>query len=44
VLKRFISGNNGTIIATSLLGLGVDVPGVDVVLYLGAPRLVKDYA
>jgi len=44
MLKRFISSNNGTIIATSSLGLGVNVPSIDVVLYLEAPRSVKDYA
>lgn len=44
VLERFISSDNGTVVATSSLGLGVDVPGVDAVLHLGAPRSVEDYA
>jgi len=44
MLKRFISGDNGTIIAMSSLGLGVNVPSVNIVLHLGALRLVKDYA
>jgi superfamily II DNA helicase RecQ len=28
----------------SSLSIGVDVPGVDVVLYVGAPRSLVDYA
>ena len=44
VLKRFISSNNKTITTTSSLSIGVNVPGVDVVLYIGAPRSLIDYA
>jgi superfamily II DNA helicase RecQ len=44
VLKRFISSDNDTIIATSSLGIGVNIPSMDVVLHIGAPRSLKDYA
>ena len=44
VLERFISSDNGTVVATSSLGLGVDAPGVDAVLHAGAPRSLEDYA
>ena len=43
MLDRFTSTNNGTIVATSSLGLGLNLPNVDVVLYLGAPRSLEDY-
>ena len=44
VLERFISSDNGTVVATSSLGLGVDAPSVDAVLHVGAPRSLEDYA
>jgi len=43
MLKRFIFSNNRTIVATSLLGLGVNIPNIDIVLHLEALRLVKNY-
>jgi superfamily II DNA helicase RecQ len=44
VLERFISSDDETIAATSSLSMGVDVPGVDAVLHVGAPRSLVDYA
>jgi uncharacterized membrane protein YraQ (UPF0718 family) len=44
ILKCFISSNNGTIIAISLLGIGLNLPSIGVVLYIRAPRLLIDYA
>ena len=44
VLKRFIFSDNGTVIATSSLGLGVNAPNINAILYIKALRLFKNYA
>ena len=44
ILKRFISSDDETIATTSSLSMGVDVPGVDAVLHVRAPRSLVDYA
>ena len=43
ILKQFIFSNNRTVVAINLLGLGVDIPSIDAVLYVGALRSLKDY-
>jgi hypothetical protein len=44
MLKRFISSNDGTIIAISSLGIGLNLPSIGVVLYIRALRSLIDYA
>jgi superfamily II DNA helicase RecQ len=36
MLERFISSDDGTIVATSSLGLGLNAPDVEAVLHVGA--------
>ena len=43
ILKRFIFNNNGTIIATNLLNLGIDALSINTILYTRALRLLKNY-
>lgn len=42
--KDWVDGKNKVIVATSLLGCGIDVHGVDLVLHLGTPWSVLDFA
>jgi superfamily II DNA helicase RecQ len=44
ILKRFISSDDGTIVTTSSLGIGLNLPGIGVVLYIRALRSLVDYA
>ena len=43
ILDYFISDNNKTVTTTSLLDLGVNIPSIDTMLYIGILRLLKDY-
>ena len=43
IFKRFIFNNNKTIIAISTLGLGLNIPNINTILYIKALRLLKDY-
>ena len=43
VLKYFVFSNNNNIIIISLLGLGLNTPSIDAVLYTRALRSLKDY-
>ncbi|CEL11232.1 hypothetical protein ASPCAL14335 [Aspergillus calidoustus] len=44
VLERFIQGTTGVIVATNALGMGVDIPDIRVIIHIGAPRTLLDYA
>jgi len=42
--RNWVDGKTKVIVATSLLGCGIDVHGVDLVLHLGTPWSVLDFA
>ncbi|CEN60853.1 hypothetical protein ASPCAL07525 [Aspergillus calidoustus] len=44
VLERFIQGTMDVIMATNALGMGVDIPDIHVIIYIGVPRTLLDYA
>ena len=44
VLARFRSGAANVIVATSALGLGVDIPDIRCIIHVGQPRTLLDYA
>jgi helicase-like protein len=44
VLDRFRSQARGVIVATSALGMGVDIPDIRSIIHLGRPRTLLDYA
>ena len=44
VLERFIDGRSPVIAATSALGMGVDIPDIRLIVHLGTPRTLLDYA
>lgn len=43
-MKAWIEGQHRVIVATNALGLGVDIPDIRVVVHLGRPRRLRDYA
>lgn len=43
-VRRDQYGDGRVIVATNALGLGIDVPDIRVVLHVGAPRRMSDYA
>ena len=43
-LQQFISNQARTIVATSALGLGIDLPDVRAVIYIRVPQNLLDYA
>jgi superfamily II DNA helicase RecQ len=43
-LERFRSQPQGVIVATSALGMGVDIPDIRSIIHLGRPRTLLDYA
>jgi superfamily II DNA helicase RecQ len=44
VLERFIKGTTDVITATNALGMGVDILDIRVIIHIGAPRMLLDYA
>jgi superfamily II DNA helicase RecQ len=44
VLERFRSQPHGVVVATSALGMGVDIPDIRSIIHLGRPRTLLDYA
>jgi superfamily II DNA helicase RecQ len=44
VLERFIQGITDVIVATNALGMGVDIPDIRVIIHIGVPRTLLDYA
>ncbi|KAI9035034.1 uncharacterized protein KD926_004698 [Aspergillus affinis] len=44
VLQQFIDGAAPVLVATSALGMGVDIPDIRCIIHLGAPRTLLDYA
>lgn len=44
VLQGFIDGITPVLVATSALGMGVDVPDIRCVIHVGMPRTLLDYA
>jgi superfamily II DNA helicase RecQ len=43
-LERFIRGEKRVIVATSALGMGIDIPDIRVVWHVDRPRTLLDYA
>jgi len=43
-LKRFMSGEKRVIVATSALGLGIDIPDIRVIIHTEQPRSLLNYA
>jgi superfamily II DNA helicase RecQ len=43
VMQRFQSSQTRVIAATSALGMGIDIPDIRCVIYLGRPRTLLDY-
>jgi ATP-dependent DNA helicase RecQ len=43
-MKDWINRKHRVIIATNTLGLGIDISDIQVVIYAGAPRKIRDYA
>ena len=43
-LKEFKDGTKRVICATNALGLGIDLPDIRVVIHVGRPRQLRDYA
>ncbi|CEL10294.1 hypothetical protein ASPCAL13415 [Aspergillus calidoustus] len=44
VLERFIQGTTDVIVATNALGMGVDIPDIQVIIHISMPRTLLDYA
>ena len=44
VLQRFVDGTTPVLVATSALGMGVDIPDIRCIIHLGPPRTLLDYA
>lgn len=44
IIERFRHGNTRVIVATSALGMGIDIPDIRCVIHLGWPRTMLDYA
>jgi superfamily II DNA helicase RecQ len=44
VLERFRREPKGVVVATSALGMGVDIPDIRSIIHLGRPRTLLDYA
>ena len=44
VLARFRNGEANIIVATSALGMGVDIPDIRCIIHIGQPRTMLDYA
>ncbi|KAI9034797.1 DEAD/DEAH box helicase [Aspergillus affinis] len=44
ILQRFIEGPSRVIVATSALGMGVDIPDIRSIIHLGRPRSLLEYA
>jgi superfamily II DNA helicase RecQ len=44
VLEQFIQGTTDVITATNALGMGVDIPDIRVIIHIGMPRTLLDYA
>lgn len=44
ILERFISGDQPVVVATSAMGIGLDIPDIRSIIYLGIPRSLRDYA
>lgn len=42
--KRDLYGDGAMIVATNALGLGIDVPGLSLVIHIEQPRTLEDYA
>lgn len=43
-MRELIEGKHQVISATNTLGLGVDIPDIRVVIHVGQPRKLRDYA
>lgn len=43
ILQRFRSGQCKAIVATSALGMGIDMPDIRSIIHLGRPRTMLDY-
>ena len=44
VLARFQADTTGVVVATSALGMGVDIPNIRSIIHIGLPRSLLDYA
>ncbi|GES66457.1 helicase [Aspergillus terreus] len=44
ILARFVDGRRPIIAATSALGIGVDIPDIRLIIHVGTPRTLLDYA
>jgi superfamily II DNA or RNA helicase len=44
IIERFRQGHTGVIVATSALGMGIDIPDIRCVIHIGWPRTMLDYA
>ncbi|KAH2165416.1 hypothetical protein KXV74_005446 [Aspergillus fumigatus] len=44
ILARFVDGRRPIIAATSALGMGVDIPDIWLIIHVGTPRTLLDYA
>lgn len=44
ILARFVNGRRPIIAATSALGMGVDIPDIRLIIHVGTPRTLLDYA
>lgn len=44
ILERFRGGPAQVVVATSALGMGVDIPDIRSIIHLGRPRTLLDYA
>ena len=44
VLARFQANTTGVVVATSALGMGVDIPNIRSIIHIGLPRSLLDYA
>ena len=44
ILQRFTQGQTQIITATSALGMGIDIPDIRYIIYIGMPRTLLDYA
>jgi RecQ family ATP-dependent DNA helicase len=42
-MREWLRGDNRVIVATTALGLGVDIPDIRVVIHAGKPRKLRDY-
>ena len=43
IIERFRQGQQPVIVATSALGIGIDIPDIRSIIYLGRPRTILDY-